>query len=983
MQRWRWPFLGIDEIPAWLTGFEAEQFFRLAPAELAVVRTRHGTDHQVGLALQIGFLRMSGRVLNSTTALPAAALRLIGEQLGIRVPRLTSLRALYGRKPTLHEHQNLAKQALGFRALGEHAKRMLIAHLRAMRGATIDPAELATRARVWLYEHRYLIPGERAVLGLARAVLDDSEMKLLRDIERAVPSTTRKRWFEALAARRPEAPQINGAQWLKGSVRARRGQSLTEAFHKIQHLLALHVDRVAVPEIPLALAKAYAGRLARTKLVRFARLRPATRTIAIVYFMKISLWRAADDAIEAWLMRVSELRREAYAEALRTAEAQWQARFQALVEEIEALATGPRAADQVWRTRLHDACQQAHQRAQVTRTDRVRHAWLGRYASVRRLLRLMLMLPVECVAPQDRLLAEAVETLRALYAKSQTRLPDGAPGGTIARMWDPVIAGADRAVAMRALEVAVLQRLYRGLRNGSISVSATLSYRQRESLLIPSSIWRKRRATFAAALGVTEHFTAWSQSLKSMIAAGLIDLARAARKGRLDIGLNGVQLPRDPVLACLAPDEEDEARRRIAESLGPIELPRLMLEVDGLVRFSWILLNRAPSSTAELQALYGALLAHGAGLDRTEVLRMIPGVADRALALMMRLLEDDERLREANTALVQFMQQYRIVEHWGEGGFASSDMMALEATRRLWNARIDPRSRVPAIGTYTHVLDRWGIAYDQPIVLNRRQAGAAIEGALRQRASVIERLAVDTHGYTDVAMGLAKLLGFDLCPRLAMLKDRKLVVPRGQYVPRSLSHITESVRLQPIETQWDNLLRVAASLKDGWCSATQVLERLGTQARGDPLYQAAVALGRLVRTAYLCDYFTKPAFRGAIRRVLNHGEAVHALQRRIRTGSIGPKRGRSRDEQIAISGSLSLLANLVMVWNTHNLQRIADRSGRYARPIDMADLAELGPVSTRHINFRGVLHFPLAEFEAPILGTSAARCNASKQVSTL
>jgi hypothetical protein len=31
----------------------------------------------------------------------------------------------------------------------------------------------------------------------------------------------------------------------------------------------------------------------------------------------------------------------------------------------------------------------------------------------------------------------------------------------------------------------------------------------------------------------------------------------------------------------------------------------------------------------------------------------------------------------------------------------------------------------------THVLDQWGILYDQPNVLNRRQAGAAIEGALR------------------------------------------------------------------------------------------------------------------------------------------------------------------------------------------------------------------------------------------------------------
>jgi TnpA family transposase len=130
-----------------------------------------------------------------------------------------------------------------------------------------------------------------------------------------------------------------------------------------------------------------------------------------------------------------------------------------------------------------------------------------------------------------------------------------------------------------------------------------------------------------------------------------------------------------------------------------------------------------------------------------------------------------------------------------------------------------------------------------------------------------------------------------------------------------------------IETHWDDLLRVAASIKDGWCSATQALERFGSDARGDPLYHAAVALGRLVRTQFLCDYFTKRAFREALRRALNHGEAVHALQRRIRVGTITAKRDRSRDEQAAISGSLSLLANLVMVWNNPKAAKHCRRPG--------------------------------------------------------
>jgi TnpA family transposase len=51
---------------------------------------------------------------------------------------------------------------------------------------------------------------------------------------------------------------------------------------------------------------------------------------------------------------------------------------------------------------------------------------------------------------------------------------------------------------------------------------------------------------------------------------------------------------------------------------------------------------------------------------------------------------------------------------------------------------------------------------------------AAIEGVVRHEALEIAQLAVDTHGHTDFAMDLAKLPGFDLCPRLKALMDRHL-----------------------------------------------------------------------------------------------------------------------------------------------------------------------------------------------------------------
>jgi hypothetical protein len=75
------------------------------------------------------------------------------------------------------------------------------------------------------------------------------------------------------------------------------------------------------------------------------------------------------------------------------------------------------------------------------------------------------------------------------------------------------------------------------------------------------------------------------------------------------------------------------------------------------------------------------------------------------------------------------------------------------------------------------VLAGWGIFHAQPIVLNERQVGAAIEGVLRQEEIEIVQLAVDTHGY--VGMAVSHGAGFDMCPRLKALKDRHLFLPRG------------------------------------------------------------------------------------------------------------------------------------------------------------------------------------------------------------
>jgi len=153
--------------------------------------------------------------------------------------------------------------------------------------------------------------------------------------------------------------------------------------------------------------------------------------------------------------------------------------------------------------------------------------------------------------------------------------------------------------------------------------------------------------------------------------------------------------------------------------------------------------------------------------------------------------------------------------------------------------------------------------------------------------------------------------------------------------------------------------------KHGWDSATAALDRFGSAAAGDPVYKAGDALGRLLRTLYLCDYLSNPVFRTEVLDLLNQGEAVHSLQRAIHNGMITAKQGRTTEELGTISGALTLLANIVMAWNTHHLQAVIDRA-----PSEHPDevVSRLAPIGHKHINMRGILTFDLARDASRLLG---------------
>ena len=205
--------------------------------------------------------------------------------------------------------------------------------------------------------------------------------------------------------------------------------------------------------------------------------------------------------------------------------------------------------------------------------------------------------------------------------------------------------------------------------------------------------------------------------LLARVRGGVAAVAKAAREGtlRVDDELHLTVMP--------AEDEDPKVivlRAQLDQRLGEVQLPEVILQVDSQVRFSLIMLGREPRSTEELLMVYVGILAHGTSLTSAECARMIPQLSAVSIRQAMRWAGDERRLSQACNAVLEFMQRQPIAATWGRTDLASSDMMSMETTKRVWQARLDPRRNTPSTGIYSHVRDRWGISYAQPFVLNER-----------------------------------------------------------------------------------------------------------------------------------------------------------------------------------------------------------------------------------------------------------------------
>lgn len=948
--------------------------YMLSDADMSLIRQRRGDANRLGFAVQLCLLRGPGIALAGDTEVPPELVSWLASRLAVPADAWTD----YGeREETRQEHGREIRAYLGMSAFGITDFRQLVEHVGDVAAQTDKGLLLVESARDFLQAKKVALPGVSVIERACAQALTRANRNIYATLCGHLSIEHRKH-LDGLLLRRPDSSQTE-IGWLRQAPRRPNARAMNE-----------HIDRLTTwraLDLPWA-----TGRLVhRNRLLKLARegasmtaadlskFEPARRYATLFAMATESMATVTDEIIDLHdriigrLIRTAQNKQNQHTLASRSTVATMMRIHARLGDALFAAKENgedPFAAIETavgWESLAESI---AHAK-ELTRPALEDHLALvsTQFGTLRRYTPAFLAVLDLHAAPAAQDLLAAINVIRALNTTGTRKVPDDAPVSFIRPRWKPLVfteTGLDRGF----YEFCALTELKNALRSGDMWVTGSRQFRDFDDYLLAGADYTGMKNAGNLPLVTTDGSARYLKDRLALLQERLKEVNGLAARDELPGVLvtdKGLKItPLETIVPAHAQPLIDQASAMFPR----IRITDLLMEVDtwtGFTNHFTSLKTGHPSKDKQL--LLTAILADGINLGLTKMAESCTGVTyaqlDRHQAAYIR----DETYSAALAELVNTQHGHPFAAQWGDGTTSSSDGQRFRAGSKAESTgHVNPKyGAEPGRLIYTHVSDQYSPFHSKLVNVGDRDATYVLDGLLYHESDLaIQEHYTDTAGFTDHLFALMHLLGYRFAPRIRNIGDTRLYTPANDpALPALAPLIGGTINTTTISLHWDEILRLATSIKTGTVTASLMMRKLGAYPRQNGLALALRELGRLERTLFLLDWLQDPGLRRKVTAGLNKGEARNTLARAVFFNRLGEIRDRSFEQQRYRASGLNLLTAAIVLWNTVYLDRTVATLTSNGGAIDPDLLRFLSPLGWEHINLTGDYTWPRANHIKP------------------
>ncbi|MDC0948373.1 Tn3 family transposase [Gammaproteobacteria bacterium] len=953
------------------------RYFHFDDADRELINKRRGTSNRLGFALQLGTVRFLGAFLSHPVSVPPSVIAYVSRQL--EITNFSSLSQYVERDATRLEHIAEIRSIYGYQSFNDPSWRFRLCRWLYTRAWLTNerPNHLFDLATHWLIQRKILLPGATTLTRLIAQIRDRASRRAWKRLA-ALPNKEQCRRLEALLPV-AEGDRRSRFDQLRQSPTRVSSTSMISALARYEEIRSLGVRELDFSQIPPMRLKALARYAATGWAPSIARMPVDRRIATLVAFAYAFEAETLDDALDLFDMLIADIAASAKQlgkkNRLRTLRDLDKASI-ALAHVCSMLLNDNRSAVEV-RTSIFAEFPQ-ERIAQAINTvnnlarppeDNYQQEALARYKTVRRFLSKVLESVPFKAAPAGRSVLHALHYLESLQGRRNPSL-NNAPLDVVDAGWKRLVLDKTGQINQAAYTLCVLERLQDRLRRRDVYVDVSERWGDPRAKLLNGRAWEKKRINVCRSLNLPSDPDQVIRDLSDDLDAAYRQVTRRFENNQ------AIRVEREngkPSLTISNLDKLDEPttllalREQVSKLMPQIDLAELLLEVQAKTGFAdeFTHVSEAKSRIGDLPtSVCAVLLGEACNIGiRAVAHRDNPALLRGRLHWVQQNYIRAETLTRANARLVNHQSMLAPAKEWGGGEVASADGLRFTTPVRTVNSGPNRKyfGADRGITYYNFTSDQYTGFHNIVVPGTLRDSIYILEGLLEQKTGLNPtEIMADTAGSSDMVFGLFWLLGYQFSPRLADAGEASFWRIDAGADYGALNEISRHrARPERIKQHWDDMLRIAGSLKLGTVHASELMRSLLKSHRPSSLAQAIIELGRINRTIYLLHYIDDEEYRRRILTQLNRGEGRHKVARTICHGRRGEIRKTYREGQEDQLSALGLVTNAVVLWNTIYIQAAFDHLRDEGVDVKREDAARLSPLQHKHLNVLGRYSFAL------------------------
>jgi len=379
---------------------------------------------------------------------------------------------------------------------------------------------------------------------------------------------------------------------------------------------------------------------------------------------------------------------------------------------------------------------------------------------------------------------------------------------------------------------------------------------------------------------------------------------------------------------------------------------------------------KSSKSTPSEETFYAAIIALGCNIGIRRMGKISEGMTADRLEYIVRWFCSRKNIDEANRKIISLTSILPLSEIYPENReklHTSSDGQKYDVTIPSLLASYSPKyfGTGKGVSVYSFIDEKDRLFSNAVISASERESNYLLDGLFHYEHITSDTHSTDTHGSSEIIFGICNLLDVQFTPRIRKYHEQQLYTFKDKtkkyyenqeykILPAKSAYINDEI----IVEQWDRMLRLLCTIKLKESLPSNILKRLSSYSKKNPLYKAIKEVGRIYKTIFLLRYYDEVLLRQNIEKQLNRVELSHHFAKAVFFGNNRELKYATKEEQEIAVGCRHLIQNAIILWN---YLFISEKLSQITNPAELKKqidfLKKTSMMSWEHVNLHGKYDF--------------------------